>query len=245
MSDKKFYRLAARLLFAIPAIFLTGTLVVLLTRYIFYLYHADYFVHHYPTISRAAAFAPSSYFFTCGILVTVLFIITSWLLGYFYRKHVIMEVAENRWLLRLNNIEVFLGVAAAIFLALLAIINSEMNGHLHEMFSIAFFSLQIAAFVMDTLMWKLLCSKGAIIQGTTEYRNGVRRIYIFVVLFIAAAIFLGLYLVSEFDLASGNALLKRAFFITEYTVAILCFAYALPYYSEIKKHYRKLADQAR
>ena len=224
---------------ALPGVFVIGTTVTLATRYLFFLYHPEYFDTGVPSISRTAAFAPGSYLFAAGISFTAALIFISWYFV-FYLNQARLRLCPDAGLLRIFNLLAYsLGMCSGLFLALLALINSEIDGPKHEWLSIAFFSTQVTAFLFDTLLW-LGLSRRDVVVPITVYRAGSRKSVLMAIVGVLAILLLGLYLVNVFDLVADARLIKSCFVATEYTVSILCFAYSAAYYPEVKDRYRAM-----
>lgn len=53
-------------IYAPLGVFFRSVTVIILTRYVFYIFHPSYFDGRVPSISKSAAFAPGAYLFCAG-----------------------------------------------------------------------------------------------------------------------------------------------------------------------------------
>jgi len=232
----RIYSLPKILSLSLPGVFFLGTVITLLVRYILYLYHPDVFQHTTPSISRTAAFEPGSIVFTVGINITVILILISWHFVFHFNASRLRRIDKSSQGVQFLNLLAYsFGIISAIFLALLALINSAMDGPLHEIFSIVYFATQVAAFTFDFILWHVLVRKNGI--HPDEYRHGQRKALLFIVIACVSALMLFLYLLKIYDVYhDGHQLITSAFVFFEYTTSILCFLYAFAYYPEIKRY---------
>lgn len=193
-----------------------GAATVFITRWIFSFTHPDYFVGAGPTISRTAAFAPSGTFFTIGMCLTSVCAALTWFVV--LRANVLRPRVVGGGARALAALAVLTGWLAALFLALLSIVDSNWNGPLHEKFSIAFYASQVLSFALDTV-WQARFLK-------VRTKGGARKTFLFAVIFVLSAVFLGLYLVDKADILASESLLDAVFVPVEYVLSLLCFAYA-------------------
>jgi hypothetical protein len=136
----------------------------------------------------------------------------------------------------MNSLAVALGVAAGVFLALLANITLDDDSEVHEIYSIVFFATQVGAFVIDTLLTRRLRQRAAV-QGLAPgvLFFGTRsdlKTWICWVITADALLFLGVFLEREVELFADRRLLLEIYTAAEFSIAILAFAYAAAYYRQ-------------
>jgi hypothetical membrane protein len=220
-----------------PLVFVLGSATVLSTRYVFFLHHPEYFLRAAgPTISRTAAFAPSSLVFAVGICATALAAATGWTAVAFANAPRCVDAAHAR----LHRAAVACGLVAALFLALLGIVNSNWNGRLHEAFSVVFYASQSFAFLFDTLWWRRLPAASSC--GAAR-RRGREKAAVCALIFALSTLFLALYLIDKADVLADETALDFAFVVVEYAVSLLCFWYSAAVYRELAAHHAGAASQ--
>lgn len=220
-----------------PMVFILGSITLLSTRHVFSLFHPEYFLYAAgPSISRTAAFFPSSQLFAGGICITALCAAMGWTVVAFANAPRDTSAAQAR----LRRSSVGCGLIAALFLALLGIVNSSWNGRLHEAFSVIFYASQVAAFLLDTLWWRHLSPT----EGNAAVRRrGREKAAVCGLIFALSALFLGLYLTDKADVLANETALDFAFVVVEYALSILCFWYSAAVYRELAAFHAGGADR--
>lgn len=236
MLHKRIYSPPRQLALAAPGVFLLGVSVTLMSRYLFYIYHPEFFERGVPSISRTAAFPPSSYLFTIGITLTSVLIFISWYFVFHMNTVRIQGRSHTKRAVLYNSLAYAFGLISGSFLALLALITSEMDGPSHEWFSVAFFATQVAAFTFDGLMWRELRRLGIVSQGSRTYLHGRNKALLLLLILAVASALLLFYVSDLLKLLEDRHLSKLLFVTTEYATSILCFAYSAAYYPEIRDH---------
>lgn len=224
-----------RAFFAIIGVSFFGLITLFLTRYIFYTTHPEYFIGATPSISRVAAFDPASDVFMLGMclasfcgLIGWFIVLKSNLSSYRSKDHI------GRCLARATAA---LGILAVLFLTLLAIVDSNWNGPLHELFSICFFLLQILAFMCDAIWLKRARHYGLTVPNHV-HRFGTYKIVISLILAGLGVLFLLLYLLDNNNIFTDEQNLKLTFVIVEYAIAVLCFIHPIAQYREQSAFWR-------
>lgn len=200
-----------------------------LTMVIFHIYHPEYVQKRTPSVSRAAAFDPSADVFTVTMCIAALCSVCMWV--FVLRSNLSAYRNTNTTTLVLAWLAAALNIIAAISLALLAIVNSNWNGHLHEMFSISFFFSQIIGFIFDS-SWLLYNRKNAHgpLKKAVSDRNS--KLWISAILVTLGLVMLTLYLIDKNNVLTNEKNLHTAFAYTEYVICVLCYLYPLPLYRE-------------
>jgi hypothetical protein len=217
---------------AIPSVTVLGIVTVFSTRMIFSVTHPHYFEGAGPTISRSAAFGLASELFAVGALLTSICILISWTIGLAVNGE--RSRGYPAWSRLLVIATVACGWSAGLLLGAVAYVNSNVNGPLHELLSLLFFSCQVAALFLDTLWNRLMDRQGAWDGYPQTRRAGWHKSLLLLVTFALAAFFLCLYVLDKSDVLADESLLDFVFVIVEYTVCVLCFSYAWFGYREVR-----------
>lgn len=209
-----------------------GLFTLFLTTVLFYISHPEYFQKSLPSISRAAAFSPSRDVFAVGMCVVAFLGIISMLIVLHsnsspYRTHDRTGRILN-W-----SIFVFC-IAANIFLVLLAIVNSNWNGPLHDLFSVLFFFTMIIGYTLDSI-WLLYERKQRYYRFTPldhVHRMGSHKLGITALLVVLGTVMFILYVVDKSNILADDRAIHVVFVWFEYTVASLCFLLPVTQYRE-------------
>ena len=236
MLHKRIYTPPRQLALAAPGVFLLGVSVTLMCRYLFFVYHPEFFQGGIPSISRTAAFPPGSYLFTTGITLTAVLIFISWYFVFHMNNARLQSRPGTRRAVLYNSLAYAFGLVSGSFLALLALINSEMDGPTHEWLSVAFFATQMAAFTFDGLMWRELRRLGIVSQGSRTYLHGRNKALLLLLILTVGSALLLFYISDSLRLLEDRHLSRVLFVSAEYATSILCFAYSAAYYPEIRDH---------
>jgi len=226
-----------------PMVTILGTATTLLTRYVLFLHQPERFLHGAgPTISRTAAFPPGSMVFAVGICATSVCAAIAWIIV--FAANAPRCPGADALQTGLRRAATACGCAAALFLALLAIVNSNWHGKLHEAFSVAFYASQVLAFLLDTLWWRRLPRFPGASGGAAARRRGSEKTAACGLIFALSAVFLGLYITDKADLLADETALDFAFVVIEYTLSILCFWYSSAMYRELTAYLRETPEAA-
>lgn len=214
-----------------------GLMTLFATRYIFYITHPEFFINRTPSISRAAAFDPASDVFMVGMCLASFCGVITW--SMVLRSNLSSQRSKDQIADCLAWGAAILGVLAVLFLSLLAIIDSNWNGPLHELFSIFFFFLQIISFLCDAAWLRRARHKGL---TTSHYvrRLGTHKILISVLLASLGVLFFILYVMDKTNIFLDEQILDLAFVTVEYVIGILCFIYPVAQYREQSAFWRAI-----
>jgi len=230
--------------FSLPLVFLIGVPTIFITRSIHYAHFPDDFVMDSPTISGSAAAPPASHFFEYAMFAVTFCIFMSWALNLMMNSDRLARLPREerpRTLTFVGRFAAFCGVAAGFFLCLLGMYTLN-NGHeVHMWSSWAFYITQVLAILLDTIFvfWLArICSEH---HTSVEHFGRRCRVVLGVSILICSLIFLFMYQVRDF-LSEADRYPAQLFFVfSEYVVAILCFAYPLAGFAEMRRHYREIA----
>jgi len=224
-----------------PAVFVIGTSTLFLSRLVFYHTHPHYFVDNSPTISRTAAFAPAGDVFMVGMCMVTILGYLSW--GLALRSNLAPERSRDRVGCRLAWAATIVAWLAVSFLALLAIVDSNWNGKLHELFSVLFFFLQMTAFLLEAV-WLKRSRRLGLVASSRAHAMGSQRTAVSLVVAGLSVILLILYLTNKSQLVSVERYVDYPFVLIEYIISVLCFAYPTAQYRELVAYW-KGRDEAR
>lgn len=228
-------------IFAPLGVFFVGVTIIILTRYVFYIFHPSYFDGRVPSISKSAAFAPGVYLFCAGtVVVCICIFITVDYVKQIYSSRIdrlMLPEREDRHLRKLCNTGALIACAAGIFLVMLSIISLEVNGDLHIILSIMFFSTQNLAFVYDFFCTRKInhYARQKNLDDKCISANG--KPLLFVIITCLSLFYLFMFLFKDSSIFPDNYLAHQIYSATEYTWASLAFMYAALYYPEIKKQF--------
>jgi hypothetical protein len=220
-----------------------GLSTLLITMVVFYISHPEYYQNRFPSISRAAAFSPSSDIFAVGMCVTAFF----GLIGLFIVMH--SNNSPYRTHDRTGRILIWTAgifmITANIFLALLAIVNSNWNGSLHDLFSVLFFFTIIIAYTLDSV-WLLYERKQRHYRFNPldhVYRMGSHKLGLTALLFVLGLVTFILYVVDKNNILTDERAIHGVFVWFEYTTASLCFLLPITQYREQTAFWSALSEE--
>jgi len=219
-----------------PAVFVIGTSTLFMTRLIFYNTHPDYFVNNSPTISRTAAFAPAGDVFMVGMCIVTILGFISW--GIALQSNLVLERSRDQVGRRLAWAATIMAWLAVSFLALLAIVDSNWNGRLHEIFSICFFFLQMVSFLLEAA-WLRRSRRLGLVTSSRAHAMGTQRTAVSLLVAGLSVALLILYLTHKSHLVSVERYVDYPFVLIEHTISVLCFAYPTAQYRELVAYWKE------
>ena len=224
-------------------VFIVGVPIILATRWVFFVHDPAIFERTSPSISKTAAYAPASYLFTAGMVVTAVFLIISW---YIARRVISwcidsLQPGPGTALLRaLGGAASALGIFAGILLALLAVVSLEYSNDGHMVLSALFYASQVTAFILDAAAAAWL-GRRARRQGDGNLAMpGSSRIWVCLAVVISVCFFLLMFNLKDAEAYDDSMLVQRIYVASEYILAILCLGYAVAGYFDSKPYFRKL-----
>lgn len=232
------------LTYSLPLVFLIGVPSIFITRSIHYAHFPDDFVMDSPTISGSASDPPASDFFEYAMFVVTFFIFVSWALNLMMSSDRLSRLSKDErpvGLVVVGRFAAFAGIMAGFFLCLIGVYTLN-NGHdVHMMSSWAFYISQVLAILMDTIFVFWLARISTEHQTPVEHFGRRCRVVLGLSILVCSLVFLFMYEVRDF-LSDADRYHAQLFFVfSEYTVAILCFAYPLTGFAEMRRHYREVA----
>jgi hypothetical protein len=237
------YRLAwyHRLTICLPLVFLIGTSGLLLTRWIFEAHFPQEFIGDSPSISGTASRSPSGEFFMWTMLSATLCIFISWSLNFTMNVHRLATAHMGNVTIPalLNQMSFLAGIIAGTFLALLAIYDVKSGRDMHMASSWIFYVSQVLAILFDTAC-ALSLARICRLDGRIAAIGRRARLSIGSTLLVSSLLFLYLYLTSDSVPPDQRYTMQLIYVAAEYTVALLCFAYPMAVYWEIRRHFASL-----
>jgi hypothetical protein len=220
-----------------------GLSTLLITMVLFYISHPEYYQNGFPSISRAAAFSPSRDVFAVGMCVAAFFgIISMFIVQHSnnspYRTH------DRTGRIFLWSTFLFC-ITANIFLALLAIVNSNWNGPLHELFSVLFFFAMIITYTLDAI-WLLYQRKQRHYRFNPldhVHRMGSHKLVISALLVGLGIVMFILYVVDKSNILTDDRVIHGVFVWFEYMVAAICFLLPITQYREQTAFWYALSNE--
>lgn len=232
------------LTYALPSVFLIGVPSIFITRSLYFGAYPDEFVMDSPTISGTASKGVASEFFAYSMMVVTGCIFVSWALNLFMSSDRLSRLPQDQrshTLTFLSRFSCFAGVVAGIFLCMLGLYTLK-NGHDVHMFSSwAFYIAQVLAIVLDTILVFWIVRLQPEHYGPVEQFGRRARVILGSCIFACSLVFLFMYEVRDFLSQDYRYPAQLIFVLSEYTVAILCFAYPLTGVAEVRRHYREIA----
>ena len=236
-------RWMARLTWCFPGVFILGAGTLALTFVLYVLYNPPTrLAESIPTISETASMPPGSWVFHGASTILAGLILICWPLNFLMNRHRFQALAipgKTIWPLEaMNFIACALGMAAGIFLGLLGVYrlhDGDANHEMHLWLSIFFYSSQVSAFLFDGVcaIWQRSVLSG--LDGPNERLAYRSRRVIAGTTVVLALWFLYMYLdrAGPWDLYIG----QLVYVLTEYTLALFCFAYPFAPFPEVRHHY--------
>jgi len=223
---------------------IVGITIILLTRYIAYLYHPELFSNSLPTISKAASLEVATQLFSNTIPIIAVCVFFAWYLFYSVTKERIIKLADDTLapqLHALNLIALALGLTSAISLALLAIVSLEDNNDWHIYFSYIFFICQTLSFAFDSSV--LLKLRKHVGEDREKHGLGFDlRPWLSIALIFNACIFYFMYLYKNDPLLVNFALTRPIYVGSEYLSVFIILSYATAYRTEVRHYINTLFD---
>jgi len=217
---------------------ISGISVILLTRYIAYIYHPEEFARSLPTISKTASLDIATQLFASTIPIIAVCVLFAWYLGYLATQERITVLVEEKYAPRLhllNRIALTLGVTSGISLALLAIVSLEDNNDWHIYFSYIFFISQTLSFAFDSSV--LLQIRKHVGKDRAKHGFGLDvRPWLSIALIINALFFYFMYLYKEDPLLANFALTRPIYVGSEYLSVFIGLSYATAYLPEMRRY---------
>jgi len=223
-----------------------GILIVLITRYLAYVFNPEVFSRSLTTISNTAAFEYASQFFASSMSVIALCIMLVWYVGHLANKNRIALLSNIEVVSRLgfiNKITLILGIISCLFLILLSLISLKDNNPLHIAFSYGFFITQTLAFVLDTtLLFKI--RKYLKNSGHKHDLRFDMRPWVCIAFIINALLFYFLYLYKGSPLLANFSFTQSIYIISEYSFVFIGLMYASAYRTELRHYVNNLYGTA-
>ena len=216
----------------------TGISLILLTRYVAYLYHPEEFARSLPTISKTASLEIATQLFAYTIPVIAVCVLFTWYIGFLATRERIITLVDESDAPRLHTlsrIALVLGLTSAIALALLAIVSLEDNNDWHIYFSYVFFISQTLSFAFDSSV--LLKIRKHV--GKDQAKHGLGfdvRPWLSIALIFNACFFYFMYLYKEDPLLVDFALTRPIYVGSEYLSVFIGLTYATAYMPEIRRY---------
>jgi hypothetical protein len=232
-------RLAPRLLWAGPAVFVMGVTALALSRVLFYIFHPSGFVGTLPSISETISVTPGSTAFQSLMCAIAPCIVIFWLTNFSQVRVQIGSLAASgrstALATGLNIAACATGLLAGGMLAGLTAIklhDGHIAHHWHILLSEGFYSSQVISFLFDAAC-AMARRDGS---GNPAQARSLRlRLVIGPTATVTALMFLYLYVWREIV---PDPLLSQAIYVAcEYTLATLCFAYPVAAYPELRAFY--------
>jgi hypothetical protein len=225
----------------LPLVFVLGSFSLFATRLIHWVYHPEQWVGTSPSISGTSSEPPGSTFFFAMMLATALCILISWSLVLRMNAERLRTQPPSRrrtGLAVLNVAACGTGMFAGLTLAALGGVNLSVGHDFHMAASYAFYISQVLSFLLDggnAVALRRLCPG---LDGPIERRTVRSKLIVGVTSLVCALFFLFMYLVRD-HLDPASLYRAQAIYVaSEYTVALICFAYPLTSFAEIRRHYR-------
>ncbi|MBN9589522.1 MAG: hypothetical protein J0G99_11000 [Alphaproteobacteria bacterium] len=231
-----------RLSWCLPLVFVIGVPSVLITRLIFLHYFPDHFVNDSPTISETASRWPSDIFFEWTMALVTLFIIVSWSLNIVRNRRRLFHFARAGVPVKgpaiLFALASALGIAAGLFLMLVAIFNLHDGHDVHMYGSWAFYISQALAITIDILFVLWLRR----LVDEPSGRDGiVSRVLVAAGIFLGSWFFLYMYETKGLAAPDHKYAIQLVYVGSEYFVATMFLAYPMTAFAEMRRHFRELA----
>lgn len=234
--------LPGRLTPSLPLVFLIGVPTLLITRRVFEAHSPNAFVGTLPSISETASAGLAAVIFKWAILAATVCIVTCWSLVLRMNRHRLAHLALPGQDLRLtgalNLAASLIGMAAGLFLGLLATVNLRSGHDLHILFSVLFFVTQVGAFLLDTWCSIRLRRQCRALDGPPERIAMIGKLAVAGTTLTTALFFLYMYNAKDVGAFGDRYLAQQIYVASEYLLAILSFAYPLPTYFEVRRHHR-------
>jgi len=190
----------------------------------------------FPTISMAAAFPPGSDVFMVGMVPVAVCAMIMWLtVVQIFRPRIMVwagSARERNWLWAGVMTAVLLGVAAAIFLTMLAVITVSVDRPLHVLLSELFFASQTFALLVDTLVALRLRYLVRLATGTSLDLHGKPRLI--AVIIPLALFFLFMHVVGGTGVFESWVLERILYTGSEMLICVLFFMYSAFYFFETR-----------
>jgi len=234
--------LPGRLTPSLPLVFLIGVPTLLITRWVFAQHSPNAFVGTLPSISETASAGLAAVIFQWAILASTVCIVTCWWLVLRMNRlrlaHLAAPGQDLRLTSALNLVASLTGMAAGVFLGLLATVNLRTGHDLHILFSVLFFVTQVGAFLLDSWCSIRLRRQCRALDGPSERIAMFGKLAVAGTTLITALFFLYMYNAKDLGVFSDRYLAQQIYVASEYLLAILSFAYPLPTYLELRRHHR-------
>jgi hypothetical protein len=235
-----------RLTLCLPLIFVLGTSSLFVTRYIYWLYHPEEWVGTLPSISGTASEPPASTFFLAMMVAAALCIVISWSLAlgmYLQRLRLVRQSDDRARLAMLSVAACGTGMVAGLSLGALAIVSLRDGHDFHIDASYAFFISQVLSFLLEGACAVAVRRACPGLDGPVERRAVRVKLIAGLTILVCALFFLFMYHVRDYLAPASLYPAQQIYVASEYVVALLCFAYPLTAFAEIRRHYR-LASEA-
>lgn len=227
---------------SLPLVFLIGVPTLLITRWVFAQHSPDAFVGTLPSISETASAGLAAMIFKWAILAATVCIVTCWWLVLRMNRlrlaHLALPGQDLRLTGALNLLASLIGMAAGMFLGLLATVNLRTGHDLHILFSVLFFVTQVGAFLLDTWCSIRLRRQCLALDGPAERAAMIGKLAVAGTTLTTALFFLYMYNAKDLGVFGDRYLAQQIYVASEYLLAILSFAYPLPTYLEVRRHHR-------
>jgi hypothetical protein len=224
-------------------VFFVGVPVILITRWSFVVHHSEFFERTNPSISKTAAYAPGSYIFATGIVLTAVFLIMSWYIGRRvngWSFEALRPVPRIRLMNSLGGAGSILGMIAGVLLAALAIVNLKVSNNGHMVLSALFYACQVGAFLLDSIAAVWLKRRAREQSDIDHAIPGNSRVWVCVGVVVATACFVFLFSFKDWEAFDDSMLVQRIYVASEYILATLCLGYAVAGYFDCRSYFNKV-----
>ncbi|MDP6705475.1 MAG: hypothetical protein QF893_03940 [Alphaproteobacteria bacterium] len=224
-------------------VFLVGVPIILITRWAFVVHHAEFFERTNPSISKTAAYAPGSYIFAAGIVLTAVLLIMAWYIGRRvngWSFEALRPGPGTGLMSALSGAGSILGMIAGVLLAALAIVNLKVSNNGHMVLSALFYASQVGAFLLDSVAAVWLKRRAREQADIDPPIPGNSRIWVCVGVVVATACFVFLFNFKDWEAYDDSMLVQRIYVASEYILATLCLGYAVAGYFDCKSYFNKV-----
>ena len=231
-----------KLCYSVVLIFLIGAPSVFAVRYLYGLYHPNQFIGTVPSISGTTSESPTAEIFEWAMYPVAACIVTAWTLNLDMNLHRLATAGvQSGRIGLLNTLSWACGLLGAVFLIVLAVVNLSDGHDVHMWSSEAFYVAQVLSFLFD-IQCAIALRRACPHVSTPEDRNSLRgKILVGLLTLGFSLFFLLMFVIREHLDPSIQYSAQCIYVTTEYIVVLLCFAYPLPAFPEIRSHYRRLA----
>jgi hypothetical protein len=229
-----------RLAWCLPLVFVIGAASLFITRYIYWLYHPEQWVGDAPSISGTASAPPASVFFMVAMLADAVCIVVCWTLTLTMYRQRLRLVPRSRGRARLalwSGAACLMGMLAGLSLAALGSVDLSDGHDFHMLASYVFFISQVLAFLLEGSAAVALRRVCPGLDGPVERRAPRAKLSAGITTLVCALFFFFMYLVRDHLAPAVLYPAQQVYVASEYVVALLCFAYPLTSFREIRHHF--------